>query len=90
MDTPTTSTDPETVANNEPLGSLAAADGSTLWAMLSNHPYYPSIEYFATEAEALVAAREEIKDMHREGAHHDDSTVSVARVTAHARIHTDY
>lgn len=70
--------------------ALAPAVGSAVWAMISNHPYYPSIDFFATEEEARTAAANEIKDMHAPDGHHNESSVSVARIVAHAQIKTHY
>ena len=58
--------------------------------MVSVHPFYPSAEFFATEAEARAAAEKEIDIMHREGGGFTDSLVFVARVNASAAISTDF
>ena len=59
------------------------------WLMVSHHPYYPSAEAFATEAEAMEAARKECEDMHADDGCHA-STIFVAHVTAVAYIRTHY
>lgn len=72
------------------LPALAVPTGSAAWAMISNHPFYPSIYFFATEEEARTAATKEIEEMHEHDGHHDESSVSVARIVSHAQIKTEY
>lgn len=70
---------------------LGAPAIDELWAMISKHPFYPRIELFSTEVEAVDAAKAEISDMHNtEEELHDDSYVSVARVMLKANINTVY
>jgi hypothetical protein len=59
------------------------------WLMISDHPYYPSVETCATEAEAMEAARKECEDMHNDDGTHP-GLVYVAHVTAVASIRTHY
>lgn len=61
-----------------------------VWAVVSNHPYYPNIEFFATEDEAIVHAKNEIKALHDEEGPHDESSVSVLKVQSIASIKTCY
>ena len=69
--------------------TLAQPQETVRWAMISDHPYYPSIEYFATEQEARLAADQEIQDMHFNEGHHE-SSVSVACIISQAPIRTGY
>lgn len=74
--------------NNKP--KLETPPKDKPWAMVSNHPFYPSIEFFKTEAEAIKAANEEIEDMHSENGRHEECSVIVLKVEHFASIRTDY
>lgn len=66
------------------------APTSEMWIMASKHPFYPSITFFSTEAEAREAAKQEIEYMEAKDGYYEDSSVSVALVKHHASIRTEH
>lgn len=64
-------------------------DQSKRFVMVSNHPYYPSVQYFATKAEAESEAEKERETMH-EPSGDKNSQVFVAEVVTMHEIKTSY
>jgi|GEM_PF-5096704 len=77
----------EVPARREELGEVS---GSSKWVMVSDHPYYPNVSYFDTEAEALKEASDEVTQLHEADGRHDESKVFVGRVTMLKNIKTHY
>ena len=69
---------------------LTAPQSGAEWAVVSNHPFYPRIYFFASESKAVAYAEQEISDMHDPTGVYDESSVSVVRVASIAQITTVY
>jgi hypothetical protein len=61
-----------------------------MWAMVSDHAYYPSISFFPSEDAATAAAGKEIAYMHAPDGDLVENSVSVVRVVGRALIKTKY
>lgn len=70
---------------------LQNPESENAWVVVCKHPYYPEVDYFKTEAEAMEYAQVQIESHHSlDGRAADKSCVSVAKVSAHVGILTIY
>lgn len=59
------------------------------WAMVSNHPYYPSVQLFETEEQAWAAGQAEYKDMHAEDGR-CEGYILIAKISSKLDMTTHY
>ena len=73
----------------EPLSNHHTKEIVEVFAMISKHPYHPTIELFDSESEATNAAKQEISHMEDETGWIDDAYVAVAKILWKKNIRTN-